>query len=98
MRIGFTLKSKSRNLDPLLRDANSWSHGRYTYGIAEDPGGVVSSGLVGGSGLLSPGLTVIPRGFNGIKLPVDGSKGVRSAGGSVKSGSLSSVGSPRHSA
>jgi hypothetical protein len=55
------------------------SYGRQTYGIAADPGGGVSNGLVGGIVLRSPGLTVIPRGFNGINPPCNGSEGVRSA-------------------
>ena len=50
-------------------------HGRQTYGIAADPGGGVSNGLVDGIVLLSPGLTVIPRGFNGINPPWNVSEG-----------------------
>jgi hypothetical protein len=59
------------------------SYGRQTYGIAADPGGGVSNGLVGGIVLRSPGLTVIPRGFNGINPPCNGSEGVWSAIGGV---------------
>ena len=59
------------------------SYGRQTYGIAADPGAGASNGLVGGIVLRSPGLTVIPRGFNGINPPSNVSEGVRSAIGGL---------------